>query len=149
MEINYVFLHAIATVDMNALVDNKKIHDTIEEHAIGVLEETGAREFGTAKVKTSFENDELSMKFAVEHVDFLKAVNEQVNQYMVEVGNWYELSKHLIKLHSVGGISMMKVIAFQEAHHHGVHEVCAVYYVTNDTILTYSQIPLIIMSNSL
>ena len=25
MEINYVFPHAIATVDMNALVDNKKI----------------------------------------------------------------------------------------------------------------------------
>ena len=33
MEINYVFPHPIATVDMNALVDNKKIHDTIEKHA--------------------------------------------------------------------------------------------------------------------
>ena len=39
------------------------------------------------------------MKFAVEHVDFLKAVNEQINQYMVEVG-WYEPA-NLIKLHSV------------------------------------------------
>ena len=43
MEINYVFPHPIATVDMNALVDNKKIHDTIEKHAVGVPEETGAR----------------------------------------------------------------------------------------------------------
>ena len=133
MEINYVFPHAIATVDMNALVDNKKIHDTIEKHAVGVQKKL-VQEFGNCKVKTSFENDELSMKFAVEHVDFLKAVNEQVNQYMVEVG-WYE-PINLIKLHSVGGISMMKKQHFQEAHHHGVHEVCAVYYVTNDTIPT-------------
>ena len=111
MEINYVFPHAIATVDMNALVDNKKIHDTIEEHAIGVPEETGARVWD-CKVKTSFENDELSMKFAVEHVDFLKAVNEQVNQYMVEVG-WYEPGKPN-KVTHVGGISMMKVITFKK-----------------------------------
>ena len=48
MEINYVFPHAIATVDMNALVDNKKIHDTIEEHAIGVLKKL-VQEFGTVK----------------------------------------------------------------------------------------------------
>ena len=87
MEINYVFPHPIATVDMNALVDNKKIHDTIEKHAVEVPEETGARVWD-CKVKTSFENDDLIMKFAVEHVDFLKAVNEQINQYMVEVG-WY------------------------------------------------------------
>jgi hypothetical protein len=133
MEINYVFPHAIATVDMNALVDNKKIHDTIEEHAIGVPEETGARVWD-CKVKTSFENDELSMKFAVEHVDFLKAVNEQVNQYMVEVG-WYEPGKPN-KVTQCWWNKYDEGHHFQEAHHHGVHEVCAVYYVTNDTIPT-------------
>ena len=76
-----------------------------------VLEETGARVWD-CKVKTSFENDKLIMKFAVEHVDFLKAVNEQINQYMVEVG-WYEPA-NLIKLHSVGGTSMMKNSTFKK-----------------------------------
>ena len=64
------------------------------------------------KVKNIFENDELSMKFAVEHVDFLKAVNEQVNQYMVEVG--VNEPANSIKLHSVGETSMMKVITFKK-----------------------------------
>ena len=79
-----MYFTSIATVDMNALVDNKKIHDTIEKHAIKSAEETGARVWN-CKVKTSLKMI-IDMKFAVEHVDFLKAVNEQVNQYMVEVG---------------------------------------------------------------
>ena len=46
MEINYVFPHPIATVHMNAL-DNKKIHDTIEKHAVGKARRNQVQEFGS------------------------------------------------------------------------------------------------------
>ena len=133
MIIDYVFPHAIGNVDLTDEVDNEAIQNTIEELAVGVEDDTGARVWD-CKVKTSFENDVQMMKFAKSHTEFLEIVNREVNQYMVEVG-WYEPSKPN-KVTQCWWNKYDEKHHFQEAHHHGAHEVCAIYYVSNDTIPT-------------
>ncbi len=133
MNIDYVFPHPIGEMSLLEKVDNDKIKETIENLSSDIDEHTGARVWD-CKVKTSFENDALTMEFTKRHSDFLEAVNEAVNQYMVQVG-WYEPSKPN-KVTQCWWNKYDESHHFQEAHHHGVHEVCAVYYVTNDTIPT-------------
>jgi len=129
MQINYVFPHPIARLDISDEVNNDSIVKSVYELS-ETIDENSASNFWDCKLITSFNNDEVNLQFARDNLEFIETVETHVNQYMVEVG-WYQP-------HSPNKITQMwfnRYIEghhFQEAHNHGIHEVCAIYYATND-----------------
>lgn len=129
MQINYVFPHPIAKIDVRDKVNNSKIVDTIETLSEGITEESGS-DWWDCKVITSFNNDKVNLQFANQHIDFIELVEQYVNDYMVQVG-WY--TPHLPnRITQIWFNKYVEGHHFQEAHNHGIHEVCAIYYATND-----------------
>lgn len=127
MNIDYVFPHPIATVEMNE--DNNALVKTIDELATEITEERAA-DYWDCKVITSFHDEPRNLQFASNHKDFISRVEQHVNDYMAMVG-WY--TAHLPnKVTSIWFNKYNTEDHFQEAHHHGSHEVCAVYYATDD-----------------
>jgi hypothetical protein len=128
MNVDYVFPHPIGKVD-ELNVDNNEILNTIESLSKEISEDRASK-YWDCKVITSFEDEDTNLKFASKHKDFILEVEQHVNNFMAEVG-WY--TPHLPnKISQCWFNKYTTENHFQEAHSHGCHEVCAVYYVTND-----------------
>jgi len=129
MQVDYVFPHPIAKLDVSDEVNNDSIVKSVYELS-RTIDENSASEYWDCKLITSFNNDEVNLQFAKSNKEFIETVEKHVNKYMAIVG-WYQP-------HSPNKITQMwfnRYIEghhFQEAHNHGLHEVCAIYYATND-----------------
>jgi len=129
MKIDYVFPHPIARLDISNEVNNESIVKSVYELS-ETIDENSASNFWDCKLITSFENEKVNIEFARDNISFIEVVEKHVNQYMVEVG-WYK--PHLPnKITQMWFNRYIEGHHFQEAHNHGNHEVCAIYYATND-----------------
>jgi uncharacterized protein (TIGR02466 family) len=129
LNIDYVFPHPIARIDISDEVDNELLLSSVRELSEGI-DETHASKFWDCKLLTSFQNEKVNHELARRNSAFIEVIEKYANEFMTHVG-WYQPNKknHITQMwfnRYVEGYH------FQEAHNHGVHEVCAIYYATDD-----------------
>lgn len=129
MKIDYVFPHPICKLDISNEVDNDALVNAVHELSHDI-DENSASKFWDCKLITSFENETVNLELAKRNKPFIEVVEKYVNEFMMGVG-WYNHEKKN-KITQMWFNHYVSGNHFQEAHNHGVHEVCAVYYASND-----------------
>lgn len=126
MQIDYVFPHPIAVVELDT--NNDKLLKSIDDLSATITEDS-ASEYWDCKLITSFENKEINEVFVRDNEELISLVQQKVHEYMLTVG-WDDES-NVSKVTQCWFNRYSENHHFQELHHHGKHEVCAIYYASH------------------
>jgi len=129
MEIMGLFPHPISRLDLGDEIDNETIVKSVDDLSENISEEEASK-YWDCKLITSYNNDAINIEFAKQNKFFIETVEKYVNEFMMHVG-WYEPGNPN-KVTSMWFNKYIEGHHFQEAHNHGGHEVCAIYYATSD-----------------
>jgi len=130
MKIENLFPHPIGEVSID--YDNEQLIKDVES----AVETTENRNNWQCEIISSFQNHEMNDEVFSNHTSLLEQVAEAGNNFMKEVG-WYDGDLF------VGDwwFNLYQNEHWQEQHHHGVHDLCAIYYATPDIVPTLFQNP--------
>ena len=73
MQVDYVFPHPIAKLDVSDEVNNDSIVKSVYELS-ETIDENSASEYWDCKLITSFNNDEVNLQFAKSNKEFIETV---------------------------------------------------------------------------
>lgn len=122
MHLNSVFAHPIGEVMLD--YDNKLLVDT----AVNSVDDIYNQNTWDCDVITSYNNKELNDYIMSQHLELLEQVTNAGNDFLKSVG-WCDDGGHIVEDF---WFNLYENEHWQEAHHHGTHDVCAIYYATPD-----------------
>jgi uncharacterized protein (TIGR02466 family) len=125
MKIDYMFPHPFAEVQLD--IDNKKLLDTVEE---------SIRDFSKTpwdcEVYSTYTHRELNNSIMSSNIELIEQVQHHGREFLKEVGWQSDASSYAGDF----WFNLYENHHWQESHHHGIHEICAIYYATNDIVAT-------------
>ena len=127
MNIDYIFPHPIAVVDLE--IDNSYVLKTVDALAKNITEED-ANHSWDCKVVSSFNHDNINKILNEQCTELFDQVTQQGQQFCDVVG-WEDTDNPSI-ITSAWFNKYTESHHSQEAHHHGKHHICAIYYATPD-----------------
>lgn len=123
MEVKSLFAHPIGEVMLD--YDNAKLVNDVLQAKDNIKLEIE----WDCEVTSSFREKELNDKVMCEHVDLLEQVTDAGNNFLHKVG-WCNADRNYVPVD--WWFNLYENEHWQEAHHHGVHDLCAIYYATPD-----------------
>jgi len=125
VNIDYIFPHPIAEVQLD--IDNDKLLQTVE---------STIRDYSNnpwdCEVFSTYTHRELNDDIMSVNIELLEQVQYHGREFIKEVG-W-----HTDAPLYAGDFwfNFYENVHWQESHHHGIHDICAIYYATPDIVAT-------------
>tara|TARA_Y100000004_G_scaffold64912_1_gene72853 strand:+ start:9691 stop:10380 length:690 start_codon:yes stop_codon:yes gene_type:complete len=135
--IDYIFPHPIAQFQLD--VDNDAITKVIYD-ILGDVRETKQHGWN-CEVISSYNHKKYTAEFYKHNcvIDLLKQTQQAGAEFVKEVG-WEPSGNHFPYTVDHAWFNLYRndgdIRHWQEAHHHGVHDICAIYYATVDDSFT-------------
>lgn len=122
MEVKSLFAHPIGEVMLD--YDNRKLVSDV----LAVRDNISDQVQWDCEVTSSFMDKQLNDEVMCKHLGLLQQVTDAANEYIRTVG-W---SDHGGYVPIDWWFNLYENEHWQEAHHHGVHDMCGIYYATPD-----------------
>jgi len=121
MIMNSLFAHPIGEVTLN--IDNEKLVSNV----VSTVDRVKDLNSWQCDVTSSYNNVELNDEIMSNNIDLLEQVTQAGTEFLETVG--WKSDEYLVEDF---WYNLYENEHWQESHHHGTHDLCAIYYATPD-----------------